>query len=145
MTELSQPTKVVVRSSRYTDDIDDMLFHGQLGVQQHSQIADNVDRFNCYGTNGEGVVVTVRWRSVDRKPSQIGSVFAALSCSCRDTHAPVRQVGEAGRQTRQACGRQAWFVVQVDLSIVSVQMVVDLVPIEQISNVLSVGHELHRP
>jgi len=70
-------------------------------------------------------------------------VFAALSCSRRDAHQSDR-VGEAFGQTRQACGRQAWFNVQVDVLIVSVQVVVGLVPIEQISNVLSVGHVFHR-
>jgi len=54
VTELSQPTKVVVTDA---DDMADM-FHGQLRVQQQSQMADNVDRFHYHGTNGEGVVVT---------------------------------------------------------------------------------------
>jgi len=40
------------------DDIDDVLFHGELRVQQHSQIADNVNRFHYNGTNAERVVVT---------------------------------------------------------------------------------------
>jgi len=71
-------------------------------------------------------------------PNQI---IAPFSSRC----APVRQVGEAGAQTRQACGRQARYGVQVELLIASVQVVVDLVPIEQISNVLSVGHLFHRP
>jgi len=35
--------------------------------------------------------------------------------------------------------------VQLDMLIISVQVVVDLVPIEQIHDVLSVGHEFHRP
>jgi len=47
---LSQSTKVVVADAV---DMADMLFHGQ-----HSQIADNVDRFHNYGANREGVVVT---------------------------------------------------------------------------------------
>jgi len=72
------------------------------------------------------------------------------SCECpfklqSSRCAPVRESGEAGGQARQACGRQAWFGVHVDLLIVSVQVLVDLVPIEQTSNVLSVGHEFHRP
>jgi len=56
-TELSQPTKLVVSD---TDDMADMLFHGQLRVQQHSKIADNVDRFHYHGANGEGVIITVK-------------------------------------------------------------------------------------
>jgi len=52
-TELSQPTKVAD-----TDEMTDMLFYGQLGVLQHSQITDNVDRFHYHGANGEGVFVT---------------------------------------------------------------------------------------
>ena len=35
--------------------------------------------------------------------------------------------------------------MQVDILIVSVHMVVDLVPIEQLYDVLSVGLEFHRP
>ena len=35
--------------------------------------------------------------------------------------------------------------VQVDMLIVSVQMVVDLVPIDQIYDVLSSGQKCHRP
>jgi len=62
--ELSQPKKVVVADA---DDMAGMLFHGLLRVEQHSQIADNVDRFHYHGNNGEGVVVTVRRRSVDHE------------------------------------------------------------------------------
>jgi len=46
---------------------------------------------------------------------------------------------------RQTCGRQARFGVQLDMLIISVHMVVDLGPIEQIYDVLSVGHEFHMP
>ena len=38
--ELSQPTKVVVAD---VDDVVDVLFHGLLRVEQHSQNTDNVD------------------------------------------------------------------------------------------------------
>jgi len=52
------------------------------------------------------------------------------------------QTGRRGRrQTRQACGRQVWFSVQEDSQRAGGGWPV---PIEQISNVLSVGHEFHR-
>ena len=41
--KLSQPTKVVVSDADDADDVVDVLFHGQLRVEQHSQITDNVD------------------------------------------------------------------------------------------------------
>ena len=57
----------------------------------------------------------------------------------------TRSQDEVASQMHRSCGRQARFGVQVDMLIVSVHMVVDLVPIEQIYDVLSVGHEFHRP
>ena len=52
--KLSQSTKVVVSDA---DDVVDVLFHGQLRVEQHSQITDNVDWIHNYGADGEGAVV----------------------------------------------------------------------------------------
>ena len=40
MAELSQPTKVVVADA---DNVVNVLFNGQLRVEQHFQITDNVD------------------------------------------------------------------------------------------------------